>query len=59
MDPKYLLIPEFLGQIAFMRRSVAWLQSRLQIIFLNQAVDDFDGAISSCQPNPRIFGHPE
>ena len=49
-DPSNPLIPEFLGQIAFMRAQLVGFSPRLQMIFLNEAVDEFDRAIS-LRPN--------
>lgn len=39
------IIPEFLGQIALMRTQLAGFSPRLQMIFLNEAIDDFQTAI--------------
>ena len=39
------IIPEFLGQIVLMRTQLAGFSPRLQMIFLNEAIDDFQTAI--------------
>jgi hypothetical protein len=39
------IIPEFLGQIALMRTQLSGFSPRLQSIFLNEAIDDFQVAI--------------
>lgn len=44
-DPDNPLIPEFLGQIAVMRAQLAFFSPRLQMLFLNEAIDEFDRAI--------------
>ncbi len=53
-DKSNPLIPEYLGQIAFMRAQLISLSPTVQAVFLHEAIDDFKTAID-LRPNSAIL----
>lgn len=53
-DPANPLIPEYLGQIALMRSQLVSFSPRLQLIFLREAIGEFDISIG-LRPNSAFL----